>query len=271
MRRLIFLFVIVSVPFAISQFPDSEDSRLTIDFWLENYTQVTAGPEYELASSIFRNILSVADKPVGVLPTLYVFSDLDFNQLFATQDGAIIMPLKVIQFCQRNKRYAESRLAFLIGHEMKHIVRGDYELIHALLTFIQTVGGLSPTKNFSNIWERVQWGPSLESRKAIELQADEYGILYLLLAGYDVDAIVSSKQNFISEYYRFAKIDRYGGLSHPSEEERTQVIQKRMATILKHRVLFECALKFYAIGAYEEGIELLTEFVRLFRCTDHGY
>ena len=264
MRKLVFLLIIFSIHSTIAQFPNSTDTQLKINFWLEHYTQVTDGSEYELAQTVFQKILAVADKPVGVLPALYIFSDIEFNQLFATQDGGIIMPLKVIQYCQKNKRYAEDRLAFLIGHEIKHIVRGDYELIHALLQFIQSVGGQSTTKDFTHIWERVQWGPSLESRKAIELQADEYGILYLMLAGYDIDAIVSSKHNFISEYYGFANIDEYGGLSHPSGKERIRVIENRMSTILKNRVLFECALKFYAMGVYEESITLPTEFVRLF-------
>jgi len=261
MRVFAFILFLTFSQIVSTQEKDSSDSKLKIDFWIKNYDQITKGPEYDLAHSVFNKIIAVADKPVGVLPSLHVFSNLKFNQLFATLDGAIVMPLEVIKFCQKEGRFGEARLAFLIGHEIKHIVRGDYELINTLIKFIEDVGSQEPTKDFSAIWDRVNWGPSLERRKAIEIQADEYGILYASLAGFDVGAIISSTNSFILDFYMFAGTDTYGGFSHPSANERIQAAQQRMVSILEFLDIFDCGVKLYTIGEYDEAIDLFTKFV----------
>jgi tetratricopeptide (TPR) repeat protein len=233
----------------VGQLANSGDPRLKIGHWLQNHTLVTELPECKDAREVFDNLLRVADKPAGVLPQLYVFSNLDFGQVFALPDGSVILPLKVIKFCFKNEAYGKARLAFILGHELKHIVHRDYWTIEQIFTFAQNA-------NTSQL--------PFEARKAFETQADEYGILYAALAGYDVRAIIGPGNSFIPEYIDSAGIKVHDGLTNNSPEERLKAVNRRLGDILTHLDLFEFGVRLYAIGKYDAAIELLQKFVTQF-------
>ena len=92
MKKLIILLFSFS-QLAFSNSNNFSDPKLRIQYWIENYSQITEGLEYEMAHTVFNRILRVADKPIDITPRLYIFSDLKFNQVFATVDGSIILPV----------------------------------------------------------------------------------------------------------------------------------------------------------------------------------
>jgi tetratricopeptide (TPR) repeat protein len=243
-----------------AQLNNSGDPRLGIDFWLKHYKQVTRTEKYELAKEVFDNVLAVADKPTGVLPELYVFSNLEFGKVFALPDGSVILPLSVIDFCLRDRRHTKAQLAFLLGHEIKHVVRGDY-WIQRILEFAQTTTKGQQNDQIQTLLTQMQWGQSLEVRKSIETDADEYGILYASLAGYDVGSIISPSNSFISDYYRTAGMDIHGDLTNNSVDDRIKAVNRRLGDIVDDLDLFDFGVRLYAIGKYDAAIELLRKFV----------
>jgi tetratricopeptide (TPR) repeat protein len=108
--------------------------------------------------------------------------------------------------------------------------------------------------------EEMQWGQSLEIRKSIETDADEYGILYASLAGYDISSIISPSNGFISDYYRAARMNIYGDRLNNSVEERLKAVNRRLGEIVEHLDLFDFGVRLYAIGRHEAAIELLRKF-----------
>ncbi len=243
--RLICLF-----PFIVqAQLAHPDDPRLKIDYWLQRHIQLAESPGHDLAQKIFSKLLAVADKPIGVLPKLYIFSDLKFGKLCALPDGAIILPLRVIEFCQRNAnpRRAESRLAFVLGHELKHVVRGDYAIAQ-ILRFDQPAGAPS-----DSLPDHLEW----QRRKILETEADEFGILYASLAGYETRAIDA---DFISSYYDAAGLNLHGEQRNNSPQQRLQAMQQRLAEIVEHLDLFDYGVRLHAMGRYEAAITLLEKF-----------
>ncbi len=238
LRCTLLLALITTLVAAQTTKPD--DPRLKVDHWLKEHRQVTHLPECETAQEVFETLLAVADKAVDVRPKLYIFSDLPFGRVFALPDGAIVLSLPVIKFCFENPEQGKARLAFILGHELKHVVHRDYWTINQILGFAPEV--------------------SLETRKDLETQADEYGILYTTLAGYDIRAIVSPRNNFLLEYH-----DRLGdgddsAAANSSVESRLQAINRRLAGITTHLDLFHFGVRLYVIGEYDAAIELLEKF-----------
>ena len=191
------LFLLPSI--VLGQIAKLEDPKLKIDYWLRNYTQETRPNKCEMAEKVFANLLTVADKPIGVLPKLYIFSNLEFRKLFALPDGSIILPSNVIDFCVRNRKDAPARLAFLLGHELKHIVRDDY-WIQRIFEFAPGKGKKPDNNEMQKLWENVEWDISQQVRRTKETEADEYGQLYASLAGYDIRSNLSPSNSFISDY-----------------------------------------------------------------------
>ncbi|MGH7595316.1 MAG: hypothetical protein ACREOI_03145 [bacterium] len=240
LRILLFLF---SFPVTIFGQPaNADDPQRKIDYWLKHH-RVAAESEKrcKMAQEVFQNLLAVADKPIGVLPKLYIFSDLKFSKLCALPDGSIVLPDSVIIFCARDPKQAESRLAFVLGHELKHVVRGDYA-IEEIFKFDATIKQ-SPVN------------------KILETEADEFGILYSSLAGYNVRAIISPANSFISDYYRAFGINPDGNVINNSVKDRQNALNRRLGEIVEYLDLFDFGVRLYAIGKYDVAIELFEKFV----------
>ncbi len=256
----IFLLLLFLPKLLSAQPPNADDRRLKIDYWLgqPNLVQVMQGEKYEMAEEVFGRLLSVADKPSGVLPTLYIFAKLELGKLFALPDGSIVLPLSVIELCSKNKtpEEAKARLAFVLGHELKHVVRGDY-WIRQLLQFVRNAATGPGDLSLQRALEQLQWGQELEVRKNIETDADEYGILYASLAGYEVGAINS----FIPEYYRALGPKIHDNRINNTVESRIKAVSRRLEEIFEHLDLFDYSARLYAIGKYDAAIELLRKFV----------
>lgn len=152
--KLVFLCLI---PLGVQgQIANTADPRLKIDYWLKRYTQVTRMDQAEMAQKVFANLLAVADKPIGVLPKLYIFSNLEFQKVFALPDGSIVLPLSVIDFCAKSRKDVKARLAFLLGHELKHTVRDDY-WIQRIFEFTSTKETGRDNKEMQRLWETMEW------------------------------------------------------------------------------------------------------------------
>ncbi|MBN2010927.1 tetratricopeptide repeat protein [candidate division KSB1 bacterium] len=239
----------------------SSSPEMKIDYWLSNFNQIIDSEKAQIASDVFNRIFAVSDKPIDILPQLYVFSDLALQQLVALPDGSIILPEKVIDFCLRNKDAGKAQLAFLIGHELKHVVKSDYWKLNQIMQFVDDVKKQDQTKEFRNILEKIHALPVMTYRKEMETQADEYGILYAALAGFPVASIVSPTNSFISDYYRAAKINIHGDLTNNSLKERIDALNLRLERIQQNIPLFEIGTKLYVISQFDEAIDLLTKFL----------
>ena len=106
----------------------------------------------------------------------------DYPQAIALPGGSIFISKSLVQFCQDS----EDELAFLIGHEMAHVVRKDvvnkmvsdaaFKLASAAASRVGALGNVVRTQG-------VSWLRSAYSRDC-ELEADELGYRLARRAGY---------------------------------------------------------------------------------------
>jgi beta-barrel assembly-enhancing protease len=139
----------------------------------------------------------------------------------ALPGGFIFVNAGLLDFCQRDP----DELAFVIGHEMGHIVRG-----HALERMLSRIGaeGLSAilSRGLLNPILRqtgIKWLESAHSRQA-ELDADEFGVRAALAAGYEPKAALRLFQRLQRLRNEREAIGDYFA-SHPPEAERMANIQ----------------------------------------------
>lgn len=145
----------------------------------------------------------------------------------ALPGGFIFVSTGLLDFCSRNP----DEIAFVIGHEMGHIVRG-----HALQRMLGRIGaeGLSSvlSRGLLNPALRetgLKWLESSHSTDA-EQEADEFGIRVLTAAGFH-------PKGAFQLFTRLALLREQGQLtasyfvSHPPESERTAQLKAVLSSI----------------------------------------
>ena len=139
----------------------------------------------------------------------------------ALPGGFIFVGVGLLDFCERDPH----ELAFVIGHEMGHVIRG-----HALDRMLSRIGaeGLSSilSRGLLNPVLRqtgLRWLESAHSREA-ELEADEFGVRIGVAGGYDPIAALRLLQRLGAVRNKAGRSSDYFA-THPPEADRTAAIR----------------------------------------------
>ncbi len=140
----------------------------------------------------------------------------------ALPGGFLFVSRGLIQFCERDP----DELAFLIGHEMGHVVLG-----HALERMLTRIGseGLSAVLSRGLLMPALRdvglrWLENSHTADA-EFEADEFAVRLVSLAGYHADGAERLLERLAKRRESGESAGAYFG-SHPPEVERTARIQK---------------------------------------------
>jgi len=142
------------------------------------------------AHEIFQRLLDAA-RPQVTLRLLVTMTD-DFTKPFACAipDGSIILSKGVLQASYRDPARGDDLLAFVLAHEIAHHEKRDFwhrqfaqaiEASQADLTDPQQREGPQRLLDFVN---------QMDERLVKEAQADEFGIFYASLAGFNTYRLV---------------------------------------------------------------------------------
>jgi tetratricopeptide (TPR) repeat protein len=105
---------------------------------------------------------------------------------------------------------------------------------------------------------------------AKEIQADEHGIVYAAMAGFNTRAIIDEddKVNFFE--YVAAALDPanvkgfHKDATHPSPKQRAVTVKARLKQVVEKTDLYDQGLLFYQSGDYEKSASFFAEFLRFF-------
>jgi predicted Zn-dependent protease len=145
----------------------------------------------------------------------------------ALPGGFIFLTPALLNLAERNP----DEVAFVIGHEMAHVIRG-----HALDRVLARIG----TEGVSRILSRgllspalretgLKWLESAHSREN-ETEADEFGVRVAAAAGYNAGAAVTLLERLAALRDSSREIPAYFA-SHPPEAERIASVKAALATI----------------------------------------
>lgn len=249
-----------------------ENPKERIDFWQNNYQELQPDqdPRARSAYEIFNRLLNAAGKRPGVVPRLFIVKS-DFPHIplaFALPDGGIIISRKVLDICYRDPERGPDRLAFVLAHEIAHQLKDDFW--H--LRFFQAVD-LSRDKDSKDnevLKEVISIASLTDKVLTKELQADEYGIIYAAMAGFNTSAVVTEddKTNFFEYFYQSLDPENIEGvqkaITHPSPKQRAETVKARLKQVLEKVELFNLGVIFYQSADYQRAILFFNEFLRFF-------
>jgi hypothetical protein len=225
------------------------DDRSRLDFWKSNYTELRReeDPRAAKAHEIFARVLRAAGRRAGVAPSLYVIKDAGtaVPLAIALPDGGIVISRRVLDICYGEPELGDDRLAFLLAHEIAHQLKDDFW--H--LRFFAAVELSRQDKPEDAAVEEVRRIAGLAKEALLkEMQADEYGIVYASMAGFDTRAVVT-EDGRVNFFKYFASALDPGNLKgpprdpeHPTPEARAEAVKARLAQVLDVVELFDLGL-----------------------------
>jgi predicted Zn-dependent protease len=143
---------------------------------------------------------------------------------FALPGGFVFLTRSLVEFCEQDR----DELAFIVGHEMGHIVRRHaMDRLMANTVLRAAVSGLAPARGLA--------GQSLASLATTvfqksyaqdqELEADRFGVQLAQRAGFDPEAATRALDRLGTQARESGILDHYFS-SHPPLQLRVQNLQR---------------------------------------------
>ncbi len=227
------------------------------DYWLKSYKEIKEGELRQRTTGVFKRVLAAADRRKGVEPRVHIIDYDGLPWAQSLEDGSIILTKWAVEFCvkDRERESGDARLAFVLGHELAHQLNADF-WPYRFETSTKNNPEFSSVREFSR---------SPAAIRGMELEADQYGIIYAALAGFGADAIVSKDENFFKEWFRatepppstFNREDTF-------LNQRVFAVTARLNEVTSRIEFFHAGVIAYHIGWYREAVALFNEFLKYY-------
>ncbi len=239
-----------------AQVSHAAPKELDIDYYIKTHGQI-APTELPKIYKVFQTVLGVADKSNLYWPELIVINDQQTPSVLALKEGNILITRRALDIVYKDvtKRHGDTRLAFILGHELSHIVQNDFlndEITRALST------GRFENKPLTNT--------SLQTTNQMqEARADKQGFLYAATAGYPVDMLLT-KNTKQEDFFTYWLNQTRGAPSanHPSAKQRLETLRHDLENMLHALDYFYYGERLSHFGNYQQAVELYQAFQKTF-------
>jgi len=245
------LFLLLLYPFQSTGL--SMDRDQNGKWWIKHYHQLTQKEckWVQNANNVFLRVYAAADKRANRNPKLIIIKKNKQLLARSLEDGSIIITRKTLEFCYENikkqsdytkEEIGNTRLAFILGHEMAHLSCDDHWFVQK-----KSVHFIYDDQSFNNDY--------------LEFRADDNGLIYTAIAGYQVDTLFST--NFFNEWIDHLSPKTVQSYK-PSPKSRHQNIEQRLSTTRSQIVFFDMGIRLFHAGKYEKAIDFLEHFKHSF-------
>ncbi len=274
-----FLILFICLPMMAPNSPCySEEAKDRGAWWVSVYGALTEkdSPYVERAHKIFKKVLNASDKRANRFPRLVILRYQGDPWAIALKDGTILLTRKALKFCYKGvkKSTGDSRLAFVLGHELAHLAKDDFWHLSAFQTVTKFGKNSAASKELTNLLAETGDVNNSSKAKQIskkkELHADSYGLLYASMAGFDPKVIINDKGvNFFRSWsQQLRKSKRVAKGSHPSPEKRASLLLSNLRSVQNDLDLFHIGVRLYQTGRYKDALDFLTIFNEKFPCRE---
>ena len=268
MKKIFFvLFIIFLLTDTDTYSSEMQDKLHHRSWWIEKYGVVGKGydPLAARAEMIFQRVSMASDKTGKCIPRLLIIKGGGRSWVTSIRDGSVILTHGALRVCYKgvSKENGDSRLAFVLGHELAHLSKDEYwhafafadlddkEISKELEDQLEEIRDISRDKSVAD-----------EMFKEKELQADSYGMISMASAGYDPGAIIDNDNiNFFEDWIAQTKRNiTYEDSQHPDPKVRAEFLRLRLDDVVKLLDCFTFGVTLYQIGRYEDAILLFDTF-----------
>lgn len=237
----------------------SAELKNEVAFYITTYGQVSPerDPQVAVAHLVFERVRAVADKNSKRSPKLVVVNSKADPWAIALPAGHIVLSKQAVAVChqQAGPEEAETRLAFVLGHELAHLARDDFwhRDVHDELAANPNTAEIARFLN-SDI-----------QHKNVEIAADDTGFIYAAMAGYPVDRLLdesSSKPHFFDHWMQ--QTNTRGDLSHPNTNARAGLLRERLKKLQSKLSLFDFGVRLSHFDYCDDAVYFLQEFQKVF-------
>ncbi len=252
----------------------ADDPRAHADYYIEVFGEVSIedDPKVRRAHQVFEHVRNVAEDPIGFTPTLKVINSNKQPWAVALPDGYIILSRGALDICYNSVRQerGDARLAFVLGHELAHLVSRDFWHRNIFLSLSRA----SRNNDFDDIKDIVAGGffddtkeINAANRRTIkqkELHADDTGFLYASLAGYQMPLIFDQEEGkgFLNDWVRQTRT--FNDKTHLGPEVRTSFLKRRFDNIAARVAFFKAGLQLAQFGRFRDAQYLFEIFAQSF-------
>jgi tetratricopeptide (TPR) repeat protein len=253
-----FLIITHSIGYA------GEKYRSKGQWWIDMYTQVTPAKNEHInrAKDILSNLWNHAKRSDTKSPRLIViprkYDHEVTSQAFTLPDGSIIITETLLDLTLEKNADAsikgDSRLAFVLAHELTHLLSKDHEHFGSVLLF-----------------QQITDEDQLKDARLAELHADENGIFIMTMAGYNPKEVFDlDGTNFFADYQKSIrkklKLARKqkGIEKHPEAILRANELRLRLVIFSEKLTLFSTGITRYQQGRFRQAEELFRTFFQYF-------
>jgi tetratricopeptide (TPR) repeat protein len=228
-------------------------------WWIETYGLAdSANTKFmDRAEAIFSRVAAAADKRANRLPTLVVLNAKGSPFAMALPDGSVLLTKGALQICYEGQPLAlgDSRLAFVLGHELAHLGNDDFWHAAAFEALEQHA-----TANEAEDQLRVLMRQSPDDARRREFHADAYGMLYMTIAGFDPNVLFGGESFFGDWAAQLMRLGLriVGEQSTPSE--RAAMAKSQASAIASEMDFYRFGVRLIQIGRYQDGLLLLEHF-----------
>jgi tetratricopeptide (TPR) repeat protein len=252
--------------------PVAANPKERLEYWRQNYQELlpTEDARAARAHDIFHRLLHATGQKPGVMPRLYITRSDPWNipAPIALPDGGIILSKGALDICYHEPARGDDRLAFVLAHELAHQLKDDFWHMK-FFQAIEVSKARSPQPN-ANLEEILRMARLTDDVQAKELQADQHGIVYASMAGFNTNAIVTEDNtvNFFQDWVRTLDPSRLRGVRadrpHPSPQQRAEALKVHLRQILDKVDVFNVGLWFNLAGNYPKAILAFEDFLHFF-------
>jgi tetratricopeptide (TPR) repeat protein len=264
MRAVILLLLILLVG---QLFGSNRDYTQWWLFEYGDYERTIGTDDYrvEWAREVFERVKNASEKNDERPPRLFFIKSGAGPYAMALPDGGIIVHPGTLDICYDGCERTEGdrRIAFILGHELAHLANKDY--IHReVYLALESHGDNKVRKELLKYFE-VPRSEKEKTFKTREFIADQKGVLFADMAGYDVSRLFRKNDNFLKYWANQVGIKyAYDEKKHPSMEKRVKNIRVQLSKVIAHIELFRAGVLLYQIGSYHDSASVFREFSKVY-------
>jgi tetratricopeptide (TPR) repeat protein len=249
----------------------NRDNKDYTPWWIYNHgdyakTARKDDPRVNRAFEVFEQVKNAADKTADRTPRLYIIKTRLGPYALSLPDGGIIINPKTLDICYNNedRTKGDSRLAFILGHELAHLANKDFIHRQAFLT-LKEYGDKKAKKELTEYFQLSDPEKAREFKKR-ELLADQKGSLYAVMAGYDVGELFREKNNFLTHWANQTGV----GMSydddprHPSLGKRLKFVRVQQNQVIDQLELFRAGVLLFQMENYRDAAATFHEFSKIY-------